>query len=254
MGREIIGPWLAMKAMLEGLKVKQPVIIDGGAHFGNVTEYFLRMFDQCHVHAFEPEPAALAKLAARFDGEERVSVVDRALAEKRAYRRQRLYVGGQSGEMSSLVQRPPETQRRYYRHTLDESVLVEVDSIDQYCEEQGIEQVHIVKLDIQGTELEALKGASNLLTSEAIQLIYTEILFVPMYDAEVSAFSTWEFMRSMGYELFDIYHIGRSLVNRRIKYADALFVSPQVVEKVLNQFPDEWLPKSRDEALGEPSW
>jgi hypothetical protein len=60
-------------------------------------------------------------------------------------------------------------------------------------------------------------------------------------------------MDRRGYVLFDIYNMGQSFVNRRLKYADVLFVSPTVVEKVLDKYPEEWLAKSRRKALGAPS-
>lgn len=252
MPRDRIGPWLAKKAMLEKLRVKHPVVFDVGAHFGNVTEYYLRMWDDVDIYCFEPEAAALAKLRSRFGKDKRVHIEPLALSDKRKVNPVSFFVGGQSGEMSSLLPRPFKG-RRYYRHELRERQEVHVDSLDEYCEERELNFIHVLKLDVQGAELDVLKGASNHLTEGNISLIYTEILFVSQYQGGPDFYELWRYLRRYGYTLFDLYQLGRSKVSRQLVYGDALFVSPQVREKVIDQMPEEWLPKSKKEALGAPS-
>lgn len=253
MGREIIGPWLAKKAMIQHMNVRIPVVFDIGAHFGNAAEFYLRMFNKgCNVYCFEPEPLALERLRQRFEENHQVTIHPVALWKRRYSSTKAFYVGGQSGEMSSLLQRP-EAGRRYYRHELKQRIRVKVDSVDEFCEEHNIPFIHVMKIDTQGTELDILRGAVNKLVEGAISLIYTEVQFVPLYQGGDNFAEICQFLSGYGYELFDIYNPMRSFVNRRLKVADVLFVSPQVVEKVLNDYPEEWLPKSRDEALGEPS-
>lgn len=252
MARETIGPWLAKKAILEKLHVRRPLIFDVGAHFGAVTDIYLRMWDNVKIYCFEPERGALEKLHMRYDDEDRVVIEPYAISDKRKTNPVPFYFGGREGEMSSLKPRPSEG-RRYYRAALSPSQEVLVESLDEYAMDQGIECVHVLKLDIQGNELEALKGASNFLTAGTITLIYCEVLFVEIYEGASDFFEIWRYLRRFGYSLFDLYGFGRSPVNRQLTYADALFVNPQVREKVLNAFPDEWLRKSRLEALGAPS-
>lgn len=253
-GREIIGPWLAKKAILEKLGVKHPVVFDVGAHFGNVTEYYLRMFDECNVYSFEPNPADVEKLEKRYANEKRVQVVPKALAHRRYSTKKRFYVGGQAGEMSSLHQRAKHG-RRYYRHPQEsfEMIYVDVDSVDEFCLEREIPFVHILKLDVQGAELKVLRGATNLLTAGTLPLIYTEVQFVPLYEDAPRFHELETFLYDFGYEVFDIYAQLRAKISRRLTVADVLFVSPQVIKKVFEPMPEEWLAKSLPFALGAPS-
>ncbi len=39
------------------------------------------------------------------------------------------------------------------------TILVPTTSIDNFCEREGIDEIHILKMDIQAGELLALKGA-----------------------------------------------------------------------------------------------
>jgi FkbM family methyltransferase len=252
MARERIGVWLAKKAILEGLGVKHPIIFDVGAHFGNITEFYRRMFPERTIHCFEPEPEAYKTLERRYADDPTVHTHQLAVGAVNGTAT--LHVGGNRGEMSSLNGRPDlRSTRRYYRHPLKQQVTVDVVSIDQFMEEHGIPRIHILKADIHGGEGALLKGATNLLVAEAIPLIYMEVFFVQMYRESPLLVDLWDFLAGFGYTLYDLYNLGRSFVNRQLKYGDVLFVNSAARRRVLDKFPEEWLRKSRVQALGEPS-
>jgi len=62
----------------------------------------------------------------------------------------------------------------------------------------------LIKFDIQGGELKALQGATRLLKDSTL-LIYTEVLFNPLYN-DGAIFSEIDlFLRKHGFVLYDIY-------------------------------------------------
>ncbi len=82
---------------------------------------------------------------------------------------------------------------------------VEVCTLDRWCAEQGIpsERVDILKLDVQGAELQALYGARKLL--ERTRLVYVEVSFVPIYK-DCPLFGDIEsFMKECGYRRYAVY-------------------------------------------------
>lgn len=247
--RPRIGPWIAKKEILEKLGVQHPMVFDVGAHHGNVTEFYLRMWDDLTVHCFEPEAQALERLMKRYGEDPRIHIHPYAVGAK-TYKSKTLYVGGQDGEMSSLRPRPGLGVRRYYRHHLSAKVRVPVVSLDMFCERHEIPRIHVLKMDIQGGEVDALKGAVNLLGEQNIFLIYTEVLFVEMYRGCGTFHEMMHLLAKHGYELFDIYSLGRAKVNRRLKYGDVMFINQAVIEKVLDTYPEEWLLKSHAHAMG----
>ena len=48
---------------------------------------------------------------------------------------------------------------------------VKTDSLDNYCEENNIDNIDILKIDTEGSELEVLEGAKNILQQTNIVLI-----------------------------------------------------------------------------------
>ncbi len=51
---------------------------------------------------------------------------------------------------------------------------VDVVSLDDYCERKGIARIDFLKLDIEGSELKALRGAKNMLAKRAVRTILVE--------------------------------------------------------------------------------
>ena len=48
-------------------------------------------------------------------------------------------------------------------------------SLDGYCTEHGIERIDLLKLDVEGAELETLEGAAQLLVDGRIRCVLFEV-------------------------------------------------------------------------------
>src|SRR5690606_3866529 len=51
---------------------------------------------------------------------------------------------------------------------------IEIRTIDQFCRDQNISNIDFLKLDIEGHEMAALRGASEMLNKNAIRFIQFE--------------------------------------------------------------------------------
>ncbi|MBV8586836.1 MAG: FkbM family methyltransferase, partial [Verrucomicrobia bacterium] len=84
--------------------------------------------------------------------------------------------------------------------------VVETERLDKLL--AGVSIVDFLKLDIQGFELQALRGAESVL--DRTNVIHCEVEFAPMY-AGVALFSEIELhLRQRGFELVDLVHEARS--------------------------------------------
>ena len=159
-----------------------------------------------------------------------------------------LHIGGQDTEMSSLRPRPSDG-RRYYRHELEEKAKVPVLTIDAFIDEEEVEHIHFLKVDVQGAERDVIKGATGALSEQKIDLVYMEVLFVDIYKGAYLFHQLCSQMSRYGYDLFDIYGLQRSWINRQLKYGDAMWVSPRIRETRLDTYPEDWLARSLDHRM-----
>ena len=101
-------------------------------------------------------------------------------------------------------------------------VKVELTTIDEYLKINNIERINILKLDIQGSELNALKGAEVALSNKKIDIIFTESYFVQQYENQPLFADIVQYLSNFGYSIQDIYNpiYGMS----KLAWCDVMFV------------------------------
>lgn len=212
------------------------VIFDVGACGGGITLRFMARYPAGMVFSFEPDPEMFAVVSRRFKDP----------AQGRAFQ---LALGGTPGPAqfhrgvhrgtSSLFPRNV-TGRRYFgsNYTMKETFAVEVETLDRFCAAHAIERIDLLKLDAQGAELAILEGAERLLSNGLVSLIVTEFFFIPHYEGTPLLDSIWSHLRLRGYHIFDIFS-GPHGTNGQARFGNAIFVSPQFRQTVLNAMPEE---------------
>ncbi|MFM7642287.1 MAG: FkbM family methyltransferase, partial [Cyanobium sp.] len=91
----------------------------------------------------------------------------------------------------------------------------------------------MLKLDLQGGELEALEGARYLLSRENIAIVYTEAVFIQKYEHQPLLRDLWSHLSAHGYRLHSLHDIktgsyGRDqnlFRNTQYNQCDAVFIS-----------------------------
>lgn len=56
----------------------------------------------------------------------------------------------------------------------DQKEQIEIKTLDEYCEDEGISEINLLKVDVEGHELEVLNGAMDMISSGNIQYITFE--------------------------------------------------------------------------------
>jgi FkbM family methyltransferase len=227
-------PFVAQHLLLDRLGIDAPVIFDIGANEGQTTRRYRQHFANAPIFAFEPYPASFEKLSAAFPNDSSVKVFPLAVSDQVGTAT--LYVN-HFDPTHSLLPRPS-SQRRYYpRYAGPKTTIeVEVTCIDTFAAQNDIKEIDILKLDIQGGELNALRGALQALQS--VPLVYLEIAFVPHYENAPLLYETWKFLADLDYSLFNIYDL-YTASNGQLRYGDALFIHKHVRDGVVDRFPDE---------------
>tara|TARA_R110000851_G_scaffold42357_2_gene105326 strand:+ start:108 stop:758 length:651 start_codon:yes stop_codon:yes gene_type:complete len=143
-----------------------------GAHFGQ--EYGLYKEDGIkNLAFFEPLSKNFKELKKRVPEEKGVKFFNVALGSK-AQNVEMFVEAANQGQSSSVLE--PDLHLQQYPHiTFDEKESVEMRTLDSFLEEKELESslYNLINMDVQGYELEVLRGAKKFLTS--IDFIITEV-------------------------------------------------------------------------------
>lgn len=186
-----------IKAILQN---PNPVIVDGGANRGNIINIFLRQYAEPTIYAFEPIPAFAQALQEKYADKEKVHIFQKALGSEPST----VAFNILNAQNSSSIFSPGEWNHKYHgdRMAVAEVANVELVRLDQAL---PVDAVDILKLDLQGYELQALKGAGQLL--ERVKVIVTEVEFVPLYENQPLFGDIDVFLRQAGFRLLNLYDL-----------------------------------------------
>ena len=104
---------------------------------------------------------------------------------------------------------------------------VELTSLFDFLSSENISDVDILKLDLQGHELQAIKGMAEFINS--VKLIFIEVQFLEIYK-DTPLFSEVEtYLREKGFMFYQFYGLTRSPIDGRLLYGDAIFFNQNYV-------------------------
>jgi FkbM family methyltransferase len=157
--------------MLAGRRdAKYLCVFDVGADVGDYLRVVLDGLAGVNVavHAFEPSGVAFARLSERYNGHPSVRLNNLALADKPGERTPYSDVPG-SG-VASL------TRRRVDHFGVDFACAetVRVTTLDDYCGEHGVQRIDLLKLDVEGHELDVLVGGQRLFSAGGVKIVAFE--------------------------------------------------------------------------------
>jgi len=185
-------PWRDLQILLQS--VPAPLCFDVGAHRGETLGHIVENFPKATIYAFEPDPdnfAALQKAAAQFPQAKLYSLAmgdsqTKAMLQKTAF------------SMSNSIL-SPETDLKLETHRKIGEVEISVTTLDQFCKEQGIGNIDLLKTDCQGFDLRVLRGASRMLAERRVNIIQCESLFAPEYQGQGWFYEVLHFLNDSGY-------------------------------------------------------
>jgi FkbM family methyltransferase len=173
------------------------VAFDLGAHCG----YFTLLMREAvgpggQVHSFEPSPQTYKRLATNIRSNRYSNVFGRNAA-----------VGAQPGSLTlNTYVNSRAAYSTFGTPPFPGSIAarVPVTSLDLYTSEHAIERVHLAKMDVEGSELEVLKGAQRLLEKFAVQVFVFEVSDLRLQSRGTSSRALIEAFRRWNYSLHQL--------------------------------------------------
>ena len=213
------------------LKASEPVIFDIGAHVGGIAKIYRQRFPLASIYCFEPFPKSFQLLSKTVENDPRTSCYQTAVSEKKGTATLNANL---SSATNSLLATDGRGASFWGEGLLDTTSQLKVSTttVDVFCLEAGISHIDILKMDVQGAEFSVLEGAKDMLKSQRISIIYTELIMCPTYKGQHKLHEYLSFLGSFGYEFFDFYNPVRRY--SQLIQADVVFVNSSLRQGIEN--------------------
>lgn len=199
------------------LKTGLATVVDVGANRGQFALAARRWASKAYIISFEPLAEAASSFRKVFQGDLKVTFHQAA-------------IGGRSGETiihvaaaddsSSLLPITPLQERLFPGTGEIQTEMVKIGPLSDYVMPEEIVSPALLKLDVQGYELEALRGCEDLLNR--FSHVYAECSFVELYSGQALVDDIVAWLRERGWCLSGIHNMIYDRQGRSIQ-ADFLF-------------------------------
>jgi len=168
------------------------IFIDIGANVGGITLAVLKNFEHCI--GFEPSEKLYKQIKKIIEKEKisNVTIFPLAVGEKK--------------ETKFFYESPIQGHNRFSvnenKNEKWKRVKVDVETLDNILAQLGIEEKCFIKIDIEGYELHAMKGAKKTLERDCIIVTEFNPYLLKLHNTE--PYEYIEYMKSFGYSFLDI--------------------------------------------------
>ena len=192
-----------------------PTILDVGANLGQSIDRFRQIWPSSRIISFEPNPSSVRQLFKKYSDTIGITIVESAVADLSSHRRLFQF---EDSALNSFFDRHDDS---WITEDSTGSTEVSCVTLDDYCVRNGLEYIDLLKVDVQGAELDVISGATRLLDNSLIGLVQLEMIFCDLYEGGVPAGSLLNKMDSLGYELVGFYQ--QVVHHGRLGWADGLW-------------------------------
>ncbi len=128
------------------------IIFDGGAWQGDTALKFSNKANDCKIYAFEPENSNFQKLVENIKIEKKINIYP-------------VNIGIWSKE-DELIFNLDDSDSGSHSLNLNRGnkQIIQVNSLDNFFQKSELDNINFIKLDIEGSEIQALLGAKNIIS------------------------------------------------------------------------------------------
>jgi FkbM family methyltransferase len=222
--RHGVGASIEHLRQMSGLSLA--TVVDIGANVGQFSLLIRGLYADARIFAFEPlaRPAGIYRRL--FSDDPLIRLYQKAIAP--AAKTGEMHVARRD-DSSSLL--PISARQVEFAPGTDEvrREAVALVPLDEHVSARDIVAPALLKLDVQGFELEALKGCDGLL--HRFDYVFAEVSFLPLYDAQALAGEVVEWLAARKFRLCGIGNPSAAK-DGRIVQADFMFrkVGPRASE------------------------
>ena len=195
------------------------LVLDVGANEGRFIKTSLALMPGVPVYAFEPNSNSIQVIRNQEWGVEKVTVFPVALGSHKETRSLNV---SKFSPASSFLKNSDQLINEFPDTVTETTIVVDVERLDTLIQRSGAKELNfLLKIDVQGFELEVLKGATDLF--DQILVIVCEVNIALLYEQQCALESVLAFLQNKNYQLIDIGNPVRSRTEELL-YLDLAFI------------------------------
>jgi len=210
-----IGPESIFSKYLASILTKNDVFFDLGAHTGRHTLPAAKYVGPTgRVFAFEPIHTSFAKLHSNImlNSFNNVVTINKAVLDK-PNKLIEIFIHPIMPVESTNTGESSISSIKIIDQKLSPKLLATTTTIDEIVIKHQIRQIKLIKIDVQGGELQVLNGALSTLKNKIIQNIYLEIHLLELQDLGINYLDILKLLNEYG----TTYFFNTALVNKNQK-------------------------------------
>ena len=196
---------------------KPTVLYDIGAHNGDWSQIILESIpNDIYIALFEPQKIHFNKLEELFGEKNNKHLFNVALGSSSE---SGIMKGG--GASASLLD-ANDAQHAIFPNSFNTNAIEEtpIFTLDEIIEKHQLRFPDVIKIDVQGFELDVFKGAGNALKNT--KYIIAELSFISLYQNQPQLTELLQFLEYSNFKIVDFGHQWRNNKNEIIQ-VDAIF-------------------------------
>ena len=187
------------------------LIFDVGAHKGQTSSHFCKLFSHSFIHSFEPSPYLFTEIVKNLSKRKNIRCHNFALGETD----EEAFLTRPGSDLCGQVVKAPENN----------SAGISVRKLDGFCQVENISSIDLLKVDVEGNELSVLRGASGIIERNAIRAIFLECDF-NKDDKQHSYFiEIFDFLSEKNFCFHGLFDVVRYSPSYGIGFCNALFLN-----------------------------
>ena len=187
--------------------------IQVGAHIGQEVKIFKNLNNKANIYLFEPQEELFQKLKLKYENDKYVALYNYALGDSKET--QTMYKDINNDSQSSSILKPKD-HLKYHSYIVfekDNKEPIYVDTLDSF----NIDNANVLCIDVQGYELNVLKGSKNSLNN--IEALVVEINRKELYEGCPHVNEIDNFLKDFNY-----IRIVTKWWKKTIPWGDALYI------------------------------
>ncbi len=176
-------------------KFKPHIVFDVGANLGNYSNIARHEFSDAEIYAFEPVEESFQQLNESTKNDTSIHSFQIGLSQKSG--KKDFYIYQQSEHNSSIE---IQGMNRQLVHQLE----VDTMSGDEFMRANHIEIIDLLKIDVEGTEMDVIKGFSTAFSEKRIKICQFEYGYANI-TSHTFLLDFYQFFNNFGYRVGKIY-------------------------------------------------